>query len=363
LSDREPVSICLDATSATLLLATPDGKPCGPALMYNDRRAVAEAAAIDQVAPKDSPASSPSASLAKLVHLSRQYPHGNAALALHQGDWIIGRLARHHGVSDWNNALKLGYDAERLRWPEWVSALIPEGIRLPQVIAPGDTIGALDARLADRLGWPSTVQVLAGTTDSTAAVIAAGAEEPGDAVTCLGSTLVLKILSERPVTASAYGIYSHRFGDAWLVGGASNSGGAVLRRYFSDAEIVSLSLGIDPERPSGLDYYPLIGRGERFPRNDPDLAPRLRPRPSEPRDFLHALLEGIARIEAEGYARLAELGAPAPRRIASIGGGAANPTWTAMRSRLLGIPVSSAAHQDAAYGAALLALHRRERRP
>ncbi|WP_296805816.1 FGGY-family carbohydrate kinase [Thiocapsa sp.] len=355
---REAAAICLDATSATLLLTTPDGKPCGPALMYNDRRAVAESALIDAVAPPDSPARGPSASLAKLMHLSRQRPR-TTALALHQADWILGRLTGHHGVSDWNNALKLGYDTEHLRWPDWVSALIPDGIRLPHVVAPGDPIGPLDTTLADRLGWPSTVQVLAGTTDSTAAVIAAGAQQPGDAVTCLGSTLVLKILSERPVTASAYGIYSHRFGDAWLVGGASNSGGAVLRRYFSNAEIASLSLGIDPERPSGLDYYPLIGTGERFPRNDPGLAPRLSPRPSEPQDFLHGLLEGIARIEAEGYARLAELGAPPPRRIASIGGGAANPTWTAMRTQILGIPVMSAEHQDAAYGAALLALTRK----
>ncbi|EGV20466.1 FGGY-family carbohydrate kinase [Thiocapsa marina] len=360
LPGRAPVSICVDATSATLLLARADGKPCGPALMYNDRRAVTEADLIDRAAPTESPARGPSASLAKLVHLSGRYPRDSAALALHQADWIIGRLTGHPGVTDWNNALKLGYDAERLRWPDWVSAIIPDGIRLPKVVAPGDPIGSLDAGLANRLGWPSSVQVLAGTTDSTAAVIAAGAQEPGDAVTSLGSTLVLKILSERPVTASAYGIYSHRFGDAWLVGGASNSGGAVLRRSFSDAEIVSLSLDIDPERPSGLDYYPLLGPGERFPRNDPDLTPRLSPRPSEPRDFLHGLLEGIARIEAEGYGRLAELGAPPPRRIASIGGGAINPTWTAMRSRLLGIPVTSAAHQDAAYGAALLALHRRE---
>ena len=358
LPDREPVAICLDATSATLLLATPNSKLCGPALMYNDRRAVAEAALIDRVAPTDSPARGPSASLAKLMHLSRQYPHCTASLALHQADWIIGRLTGHHGVSDWNNALKLGYDAERLCWPDWVSALIPDGIQLPHVMSPGDPIGPLDATLANRLGWPSSIQVLAGTTDSTAAVIAAGATEPGDAVTCLGSTLVLKILSEHTVTASAFGIYSHRFGDAWLVGGASNSGGVVLRRFFSDAEIVSLSIRIDPERPSGLDYYPLIGPGERFPRNDPDLAPRLSPRSSEPRDFLQGLLEGIARIEAEGYARLAELGAPMPRRITSIGGGAANPTWTAMRARILGIPVTSAEHQDAAYGVALLALRR-----
>jgi D-ribulokinase len=359
LPDREPVALCLDATSATLLLTTPDGDPCGSALMYNDRRALTEAAAIDRRAPADSPARGPSASLAKLIHLARhRTPATRHALALHQADWIVGRLTGRHGISDWNNALKLGYDAEHLRWPDWVGALIPEGVQLPQVLAPGDPVAPLDARLAHRLGWPSSLQILAGTTDSTAAVIAAGAREPGDAVTSLGSTLVLKILAERPVSASAYGIYSHRFGDAWLVGGASNSGGAVLRRHFSDAEIAALSREIDPARPSGLEYYPLVGPGERFPRNDPDLAPRLSPRPTDPRVFLQGLLEGIARIEAEGYARLAELGAPRPRRIASIGGGAVNPTWTAMRERLLGVPVTIAEHRDAAYGAALLALRR-----
>jgi sugar (pentulose or hexulose) kinase len=84
-------------------------------------------------------------------------------------------------------------------------------------------------------------------------------------------------------------------------------------------------------------------------------APRLSPRPGDDRHFLHGLLEGIARIEADGYRRLAELGAPSPRRVLTIGGGAGNATWTALRQRLLGIEVLPAARQQAAYGAALLA--------
>lgn len=356
LGDRAPLAICVDATSATLLLCAPDGTPCGPALLYNDRRAVAESALIDRVAPSESPARGPSSSLAKLLHLEGRVQRPGAVQALHQADWILGRLTGRYGVSDWNNCLKLGYDAERLCWPDWVAGLIPPNVRLPAVRAPGATVAMLSDSVASALNWPIPVRVLAGTTDSTAAVIATGAAVPGDAVTCLGSTLVLKVVSERPVTAAAYGIYSHRFGDAWLVGGASNSGGAVLRRCFSDEEIVSLSCGIDPERDSGLHYYPLPAQGERFPRNDPGLKPALSPRSADPQRFLHGLLEGIARIEAEGYGRLAELGAPRPRRILSIGGGAANPTWTRLRERILGIQIIPALHQDAAYGAALLAL-------
>ena len=54
--------------------------------------------------------------------------------------------------------------------------------------------------------------------DSNAAFIAAGVTQPGEAVTSLGSTLAVKLLSETRVDRAEYGIYSHRLGDAWLVG-------------------------------------------------------------------------------------------------------------------------------------------------
>jgi sugar (pentulose or hexulose) kinase len=175
-------------------------------------------------------------------------------------------------------------------------------------------------------------------------------------VTSLGSTLVLKVLGERPISAPQFGVYSHRFGDLWLVGGASNSGGAVLRRFFEDEQLRGLSAGMDPERETGLDYYPLPAAGERFPVNDPALAPRLSPRPADDRVFVQGLLEGIARIEAQGYGLLRDLGAPQVRRVLTVGGGASNPVWTRIRQRLLGVPVVPAAHQEAAFGAARLAL-------
>ncbi|WP_295406523.1 FGGY-family carbohydrate kinase [uncultured Thiocystis sp.] len=356
LPDRPPAGICVDATSATLLIATPDGRPLGPALMYNDRRAVAAAARIERVAPADSPARGPGSSLAKLIALRDGMAGATPRRALHQADWISGRLTGDYGHSDWNNALKLGYDAERLCWPDWALDLLPAGTVLPRVVAPGTPLGRIAPEVARELGFPPTTRILAGTTDSTAAVIAAGAQRPGDAVTSLGSTLVVKIIAERPVTASAFGVYSHRFGDHWLVGGASNSGGAVLRQFFGDEEIADLSRAIDPDTPSGLNYYPLPATGERFPRQAPDLEPRLQPRPSDPVRFLHGLLEGIAAIEAEGYARLHALGAPRPARVITVGGGASNPTWTRMRARLLGLEVVAAEHREAAFGAARLAL-------
>lgn len=355
LGDHVPRALCVDGTSATLLLCGPDGSPVMPALMYNDARALAEAEQVAAQAPADSPARGPSASLAKLLYLRARVSDKQPLLALHQADWIGGRLRGCFGDSDWNNALKLGFDPERLRWPDWLKRLDLDPVRLPRCHAPGSELGVIAPRIAAATGLPAALRIGAGTTDSNAAALAAGAREPGDAVTSLGSTLALKLVSERPIRDAQSGVYSHRIGNRWLAGGASNSGGAVLRQYFGDAELARLSTQIDPAAVTGLEYYPLPRPGERFPLPDPRYPPRLTPRPAEAHLFLAGILEGIARIERDGYRRLCALGAPQPKRILSTGGGARNATWSQIRARVIGLPVETATQQEAAYGAALLA--------
>ena len=348
-------AITLDGTSSTLLCCDAAGGPLGPALMYNDARATREAQRIADIAPTDCAAHGASASLAKLLWLQQAPACRGARHVLHQADWLLGKLCGHFDNSDENNALKLGYDVIQRRWPDWLQALDVPLDLLPTVAPAGHTIGTLTTHGCERWGLPTDTRILAGTTDSTASFIATGAG-PGDAVTALGSTLVLKVLADQPLFAPEYGIYSHRLGDRWLVGGASNSGGAVLQTYFTASEIERFSSLINIDEPTGLDYYPLIASGERFPINDPALAPRLQPRPTDDVMFYQGILEGIATIEVRGYQKLAELGIPWPKRIITTGGGAGNAPWRTMRARLSGIPVTAATHQQAAYGAALLAL-------
>ncbi|MEQ6341638.1 MAG: FGGY-family carbohydrate kinase [Gammaproteobacteria bacterium] len=348
-------AMAVDGTSATLLLTDADGIPLGPALMYNDARGKTEAALIAALAPPDSAAHGATSALAKLLYLQQQPGMAHARHALHQADWIAGNLSGHFGVSDENNCLKLGYDAVRRTWPEWLDTLGVQRELLPEVVPPGTLIGTVTADIGREFGLPSSTRVVAGTTDSIAAFLATGARSSGEAVTSLGSTLVLKIVSPHPVFAPAYGVYSHRLGDLWLAGGASNSGGAVLRQFFDQQQINSMTHLLEPDQPTGLDYYPLPAPGERFPECDPALVPRLIPRPSDNVLFFQGILESIARIERQGYQRLAELGAPYPPSVRTTGGGACNTAWTRMRGHLLGVPMLDATQQDAAYGAALLA--------
>ena len=332
-------ALAIDGTSATLLPLGADNRPLGPARLYNDSSNDEAARIIDDHAPADSPARGSSSSLAKALGFMHEYPGLLTAVA-HQADWLAARLTGGAIISDENNALKLGYDPVTRCWPTWISQSGLPASMLPRVVAPGTLIGMLGASAARQTGLNRQCQVVAGSTDSTAAFIATGASRPGEAVTSLGSTMVLKVVSEKPVTAARYGIYSHRLGGLWIAGGASNAGGAVLRQFFTDEQMQQLSTRLVPNHATGLDYYPLPSTGERFPIADPVLEPRLTPRPDDDTVF---------------FQRLVECGAPAPGIVHTVGGGSRNAVWRQMRENALGVPVDVAQHSEAAYGSALLA--------
>ncbi|MGJ5672996.1 MAG: FGGY-family carbohydrate kinase [Nostochopsis sp.] len=361
---REIKAIAINGTSSTVLLGDASGNPVDAPLLYNDGRGAVVIDRLKSAAPPNHTVLSATSSLAKLLWMSQQAFFAQASYFLHQADWLAFLLHGQLGISDYHNALKLGYDVEALKYPAWLEKL-QISIHLPKVVTPGDPIGELRPEIAAKYNFPQDCLVCAGTTDSIAAFFASGAELPGEAVTSVGSTLVLKLLSRTRVEDSRYGIYSHRLPplkkgetkeDLWLTGGASNTGGAVLGQFFTNTELENLSQEIDASKASALDYYPLLKPGDRFPVNDPNLQPRLEPRPDHPVEFLHGLLESIAQIEAHGYKLLQELGADKLIRVYTAGGGAANNTWTTIRGRYLQVPVLRSVNTEAAYGTALLAM-------
>lgn len=348
-------AISVDGTSATLVLADKRGSPIALALMYNDARAVQELDKIRQHAPVDSAVHSASSTLAKVLWCQRHHMLDRCDHIMHQSDWIISQFSGVRGISDINNCIKLGYDAQLNIWPDWLKHFSLAEELLPRVVSPGTHIGQIRPEVAKQTGLPKDTQIFAGTTDSTAAVMATGIKNTGEAVTSLGSTLVLKVLADEPLFSIEHGIYSQPYLGQWLIGGASNTGGSVLLKFFSQIQLDLLTKDLQADKNTGLDYYPLLTRGERFPVNDPDLEPRLSPRPKSDVKFFQGILEGIAAIEHQGYRLLSELGGPFPARIYSTGGGAINEAWRMIREKEINVPVVSAKHRQAAYGTALLA--------
>ena len=348
-------ALAVDGTSGTILLTDAAGRPLVAARMYNDQSAAEAGARIDRHAPPDSVARGAGSALARLLALLAEADGTPVRHALHQADWIAGRLCGVYGRSDFNNCLKLGFDAVAGAWPGWMGGLGFDLAVLPAVAAPGDPLGRVTDEMAERFGFAPSCSVLRGTTDGNAAFLAAGDFEPGMAVTSLGSTLTVKLVSQAAVFAPRFGVYSHRMLGHWLAGGASNTGGAAIARFFTPERIEALSPKLDPATPTGLDYYPLPAPGERFPLADPAKPPVFEPRPDSDAVFLQGILESIARIEARAYGTLADLGATPVARVVTVGGGAANRAWTEIRARTLGVPVSAAAVTEAAFGTARLA--------
>ncbi|MEM9581518.1 MAG: FGGY-family carbohydrate kinase [Pseudomonadota bacterium] len=351
--DRTQVrAICVDGTSGTMLPVDEAGIPLTDGLMYND--ACTDRKVLDLIsanARSESAANGATSGLAKLLML-QDTP--GATRILHQADWIASCLC---GIqaSDDNNALKTGFDPVDIHWPDWIAKTGARMDMLPEVKRPGTRLGPLLKDVAAEFGLPTRTEVLTGTTDGCAAFLATGASKPGDGVTSLGTTLVLKLLSDKPIFAPESGVYSHRIMGLWLAGGASNTGGGVLLEHFSETDIDALSQAIDPEKQLNLSYYPLRHPGERFPINDPNYPPKMEPRPDAPEQFLQAMLEGIAEVEALGYRRLQEFGAPALRSVRSVGGGAKSNAWHLIRARTLDVEMQRPTNPHAAYGAAVLA--------
>ena len=347
-------AIAVDGTSGTMLAVDEAGSPLGNALLYNDVcKDENTLSRIDASAPPDSAARGANSALARAMTLTDKYPQ--AFCVVHEADWIAFKLSGVLGVSDENNSLKTGYDPLARTWPDWIADTGFSSSLLPRVIAAGDYIGSISQSAARSTGLPLHVNVVAGTTDGCASFLATGAACSGDAVTALGTTMTIKLLCDKPVSAPEFGVYSHRIGNRWLAGGASNTGGKVLAAYFSDEQLSKLSSQLDSTHLLNLDYYPLTGKGERFPINNPQLAPRLTPRPKNDAHFLQAILEGIADIEHLAYNTLENLGAPAVTSIRTVGGGASNAVWNDIRQQTLGAPFLDSLSSEAAVGTASLA--------
>jgi sugar (pentulose or hexulose) kinase len=255
--------ILINGTSATVLLCDRHGEPVTEPLLYNDNRAIAIIESLKAIAPANNPVNSATSSLAKLLWWQTNLNHLDFSnlYFMHQADWLSFLLHGQLGISDYHNTLKLGADPETLSYPQWLL----EGLNkifadapptLPKILQSGCPIGVVTAKIAEKFNLAKNCLVCAGTTDSIAAFLASGANQPGQAVTSLGSTLVLKLLSHTRVDDARYGIYSHRLGNLWLTGGASNTGGAVLRQFFTNEELTELSDRINPQQVSSLDYYP-----------------------------------------------------------------------------------------------------------
>lgn len=195
---------------------------------------------------------------------------------------------------------------------------------LPEVCAPGTQVGVTSAYWEEATGIPAGVPVHAGATDGCVAQFGAGTLEPGEWHAVLGTTLVLKGVSQVPIASHEAGIYPHRSpeDELWFPGGASNAGAGALGIMLPDTDLTALSTAASASWGKTVLplAYPVAGTGERFPINAPAFTGFLLSPTSDAAaplnllakhdapDIFTAICVGVACVERLALERLSQLG-------------------------------------------------------
>jgi sugar (pentulose or hexulose) kinase len=354
--------VSIDSTSGTLVVQDAQGHAAGPALMYDDRRAAAEAVrAQDEGADLWTALGyrmQASWALPKVTWLvARDAVPAGHRLA-HQADHIGARLAGHPVPTDWSHALKTGYDLLGDAWPGAVlDRLGIDPAVLPPVVAPGERVATVSAAAAAETSIPAGTPIVAGMTDGCAAQVATAALAPGQWCSALGTTLVLKGSTTDLLHDPTGAVYCHRNPDGgWLPGGASSTGAGVLASELPGADLDALT---ERARERGVPAgatYPLAGRGERFPFvADKAEGFDLGASEADPAARLQRVAHGVAYVERLAFDVLADLGADVSGPVIATGGAGGNDWWTQLRADVLQRPVAVPEHAGSAIGSAVLA--------
>lgn len=361
LGSRTVRALAISSTSGTIVPCDPGGGAVGPALMYDDGRATAEADRVQRTGAGTWSSlgyrMQPSWALPKLLWMMRAGMLGRGVVVQHQADHIAGQLVGHPVATDTSHALKTGYDLVQRRWPgDVLDALGLDRGLLPDVVLPGTVLGRVAATAAEATGLRVDTEVRAGMTDGCAAQVASGALAPGSWSSALGTTLVVKGATSTLLRDPHGAVYSHVNPDGgWLPGGASSTGAGTIAREFPEADLAGLTAAAAAHDPAPGVTYPLAGRGERFPFVAPqahgfstvaEVAPAVR---------FAATIQGIALVERLAYGVLRNLGADTAGPVSLSGGATRNEYWNQLRADVLGRPTLVPQSVEAAVGMAVLA--------
>ena len=355
-------AVAVTSTSGTIVPIDRDGGPLCPAIMYSDARSEEDALLCKTVATREMDhgytAFTSSSGLPKMHWFLRRYPEQKQRLHqfIHASDFITGRLCGRYDVTDFTNAMKSGYDLHRQEWPYYLFHAL--GMRrewLQEVRPSGQPLAPLLPALCEKWGLPLTTMVTTGMTDGCASQVAAGAVAPGQWNSTIGTTLVIKGVTEKELVDPAGIIYNHRHPSGyWMPGGASNTGADWVSRLFAADDLRQLNEAAALLIPTDQLAWPLIQTGERFPFRAP-AANGFWPGHVTRPELFAACMEGVAFIERFAYDRIRALSGEKIDAVFSAGGASRSDTWLRIRASVLQLPVMKMKNVSGAAGSAILA--------
>jgi gluconokinase len=349
------------------------GHPLTPLITWGDMRATEQAERLRREHPelhdRTGTPLHPMAPLPKLVWFAEHDPQTFAAARRWAGikELVLARLTGTWAV---DHSIASGTGLLNLRELDWdAEALAIAGIDADRLSAPVPTTErlALDAGAAAELGLEAGLPLIVGAGDGPLANLGVGAVHHGVAACSIGTSGALRVMVERPTVDPHRHVFCYALTPGrWVVGGAINNGGVVLRWA---GEALAPDLGPHPEAqllalaedvPAGSDGLVMLPYllSERAPHwsSEPRGAYVGLTRHHTRAHLVRAALEGVCLQLAVVLASVRDAGNEV-REIRATGGFARSALWRQMLADALGMPIGfPAGHEGSAFGAALLGM-------
>ena len=344
-----------------------------PAILWNDGRTAEETAWLNTAVGKEK-LSALTANIAfagftapKLLWMRNKEPENFARIAkiMLPKDYINYKLTGVHccDYSDASGMLLL--DVEHKCWSKEMMEVC--GMReeqMPGLFESYEVVGTLRPEIAEELGLPASVKVVAGAGDNAAAAVGTGTVGDGACNISLGTSGTIFISSSKfgVDPNNALHAFAHADGCWHLMGVVLSA--ASCNKWFCDeilktGDYAAEQKDISDERlgVNRVFFLPYL-MGERSPINDTDARGTFigMSMDTSRADLLQAVLEGVAFAIRDSFEVARSLGVPVDRSKI-CGGGAKSPLWRKIMANVLNIPLDIPQTEEGpGYGGAMLAM-------
>jgi len=382
-NSRDVAGIGISNMCPSLVMLDKEGNSLRPAILYLDRRSVAQSEKIinrfglegifGKVGNRIAPGTF---SVTSMLWVKENEPeiYGKTFAFGHANTFLAARLTGNFGM-DWTNASFTGIfgtGGNRTWQGDMLGELGLDEDKLPRVLSSPTKIGVVSENASDMAGIPAGIPVAIGGADTACSAFGAAVTEPGQAFETSGTSVVLSVCCDKPEFDIRLMNRCHVVPDRWLQMGAMLAPGAAYQwfreqfcRYEKEMgetldirpyEIMDLEAEKSAPGANGILFLPYLA-GERSPIWDPyargvffgiSLS-------TTRNDFIRAILEGTAYgIRQNMEIVESELGFSIDA-FHTVGGGAKSSIWSQIKADITGKAVHAMdIKETAVLGAAML---------
>ncbi len=363
--------ITIGATTHTVVLLDKDGRVLRPAILWTDKRTIAEVEWLkrnhgDMIVAETLHMPNVNWTLSYLVWVREHEPDvwGKIDKILMPKDYIRYRLTGIMATDFMDAHGTLLFNVPKRVWSARVceAAGIPMAI-LPEVFPATRVIGRVGAKAASAFGLREGISVLTGTTDQACEAFGSGAIHPGSGILKLATAGNVAVVTSRayPSPPRVYAYY-HLVDEQWYTL-AGTSSCAVAYRWLRDTFFADQAGREDiypqmdrmaasvPTGSHGLLFHPNLQGSLGDPYMRADFLGVVSSHKKE--HFVRSVLEGVAFSLYDCLLREEALGVTATE-FRMIGGGSQSPLWRRIICDVFGRPMLLPRESDSSFGTALL---------